>query len=132
MCRHKTRTLDSQAEDLSSGDDKKNGFMDFFKQLPRKGTRSPKVSARGKSLQREKEGELASPQTSSDEDDVDKKKKMSTKKIKRQLSRFFKKKLDKEKDKQKDPPPARPSTLPLPPLLPRAPEKPPISPMSEL
>ncbi|KAJ0001093.1 hypothetical protein NQD34_006113 [Periophthalmus magnuspinnatus] len=137
---------DSQAEELSSGDEKKNGFIGLIKQLPRRSIRSPKGPPRGKSThQRDHEDEQGS-QVSSDEEDSDKKKKMSRKKIKRQLTRFFKRRLDKEKDKERDkerdkekdkekdkvkerepcppPPSTRPSTLPLGP--PEAPENSPL------
>ncbi|KAJ0058606.1 hypothetical protein NL108_017721 [Boleophthalmus pectinirostris] len=89
---------DSQNEDLSSGDERKNGFMGFIK-LPQRSSRSPRAK---RTQQREPEDELVSPQLSSDEEDSEKKKKLNTKKIKQQLSKFFKKRLDKEKDKEKD------------------------------
>ncbi|KAK7881113.1 hypothetical protein WMY93_032291 [Mugilogobius chulae] len=128
---------DSGAEDVSSGDEKKNGIRGFIKQLPRR-SKGP-LRSRGT----QQEDELVSPLTSSDEEDSDRKKKLNTKKIKRQLSKFFKIRQDKEKEKEKErerekekekkekergkekqkeenkkdprpPPPSRPNTLPLP------------------
>lgn len=111
-----TEGWDSQAEELSSADEKsKPGIMDFFK-LPRhSASLRPKDPTKSKSTQPKKEeDELASPLSTSDEEDADKKKrkKVSRKKIKRRLSSFFKKKLEKEKDKEPSPaPPQRPSSL---------------------
>lgn len=116
----------SQAEEVSSADEKKSGFMDLFKkQLPKRSAQQRSRDSRGKSSQlKDPEDELVSPQSTSDEDDSDKKKKLSRKKIKRKLSMFFKKKLEKDKDKEASPALTRPNTLPIIPQSPKTPEAP--------
>lgn len=112
----------SQAED-SSADEKKNGFMDRLKkQLPKRSPLQKAKDTRPKNNTLNVEDELVSPQSTSDEEDSDKKKKLSRKKIKRTLSKLFKKRL--EKDKDPGAPPPRPSTLPIVPQSPQTPEAP--------
>lgn len=116
----------SQAEEVSSADEKKSGFMDLFKKQPSKRSAPQRnKDTKPKSTQlKDLEDELASPLSTSDEEDSDKKKKLSRKKIKRRLSRFFKKKLEKDKDKDPGSPPQRPTTLPIVPQSPQTPEAP--------
>nr|XP_020463932.1 bcl-2-like protein 12 isoform X2 [Monopterus albus] len=110
--------LDSQAEDVSSADEKKTGFKDFIKQLPRRNT--PRRSAKDHKGSLEKdskskashprdqtEEDVISPSSSEGEDGEKKPEKLNRKKIKKKISQFFKKRLEKEKDKNKE----RPSTL---------------------
>lgn len=123
----------SQAEEVSSADEKKSGFMDRLKkQLPKRSAQQRSRDTRSKNVQqKDQEDELVSPQSTSDEEDSDKKKKLSRKKIKRKLSLFFKKKMEKDKDKEASPAPPRPNTLPIIPQSPQTPEapgSPPISP----
>ncbi|XP_044038691.1 uncharacterized protein bcl2l12 isoform X2 [Siniperca chuatsi] len=103
----------SQAEDVSSADEKKTGFKDFIKQLPRRNTtRRPAKDHKG-SLDRDSRAKLShlrdqteddviSPSSTSEEDDNEKKqqKKLNQKKIRKKISKFFRLKLEKEKDKE--------------------------------
>lgn len=119
----------SQADEVSSGDEKKNGFMERLKKnLPKRNALQRNRDNKSKNLP---EDDLASPPSTSDEDDAEKKKKLSRKKIRRKLSMFFRKRLEKDKDKDKDKDstalPTRPGTLPLippSPVTPEAPESP--------
>ncbi|XP_029996577.1 uncharacterized protein bcl2l12 isoform X2 [Sphaeramia orbicularis] len=114
---------DSQAEDVSSGDEKKTGFKDFIKQLPRltpprRSSKDPRGSLdREKSKPRDQtEDDLVSPSSTSDDEDGEKKppKRLNQKKIRRKISTFFKKKFEKDKDKtDTESLPQRPSTLPI-------------------
>ncbi|XP_029293396.1 uncharacterized protein bcl2l12 [Cottoperca gobio] len=116
---------DSPAVDVYSADEKKTGFKDFIKQLPRNNTirrpaKDPKGSldrdSRAKPIRDLSEDDVISPSSTSEEDDSEKKqpKKLNQKKIKRKLSRFFRLKLEKDKDKEgHGTPPLRPSTLSL-------------------
>ncbi|XP_077474097.1 uncharacterized protein bcl2l12 [Stigmatopora argus] len=100
---------DSQGEDPSSADEKKRGFKDLVKQLPRRSARS---SAKSSSLEKDtkpkapnikelSEEDLLSPSSTSEEDDAEKKtKKLSKKKLKKKISQFFKKRERKEKEKE--------------------------------
>ncbi|XP_071357604.1 uncharacterized protein bcl2l12 isoform X2 [Trachinotus anak] len=111
---------DSQTEDVSSADEKKSGFRDFIKQLPRRSTsrsaaKDPKGSldrdgaAKPPHLRNQAEDDVISPSSTSEDDDGEKKqKKLNRKKIKRKISRFFKLKLEKEKEGHGQ---KRPSTL---------------------
>ncbi|XP_077390495.1 uncharacterized protein bcl2l12 [Festucalex cinctus] len=106
---------DSQAEEQSSGDEKKPGFKDFLKQLPRRNTaRSSAKDGKG-SLEKDtkprppnikelSEEDVLSPSSTSEEDDSEKKqtKKLNKKKLKKSLSKFFKIKLEKDKAKEKE------------------------------
>ncbi|XP_019743039.1 apoptosis facilitator Bcl-2-like protein 14 [Hippocampus comes] len=122
---------DSQAEDQSSGDEKKKGFKDFLKQLPRRNTvRTSAKDGKGSfekdskprppNIKELSEEDLLSPSSTSEEDDSDRKqsKKLNKKKIKKSISKIFKIK-NKEKEsgeKKKEEPgsqPQRPSTLPF-------------------
>lgn len=116
----------SQAEEVSSADEKKSAFMALLKkQLPKRSTQQRTRDAKPKSSQlKDLEDELASPQSTSDEEDSDKKKKLSRKKIRRKLSKFFKMKVEKDKDKDFGSPPLRPTTLPIIPQTPEAPGSP--------
>uniref|UniRef100_UPI0037E81544 apoptosis facilitator Bcl-2-like protein 14 isoform X1 n=2 Tax=Semicossyphus pulcher TaxID=241346 RepID=UPI0037E81544 len=106
---------DSQAEDTSSAEEKKSGFKDFIKQLPRRHTARRSKDAKG-SLDRDgktreqSEGDVASPSSSSEEEDAEKKqkKKLNPKKIREKLSKLFRVRSEKDRD---GPRPQRPSTL---------------------
>lgn len=113
--------FDSQAEDVSSADDKsKTGLMGFIKQLPRRSaTQRPSKdtnrNSKAKPFRDLTDDDVISPSSTSDEEDNDKKqqKTLSRKKIKRRISQFFKKKMEKEKEKEQAPLPSRPNTLPI-------------------
>ncbi|XP_070779171.1 uncharacterized protein bcl2l12 [Enoplosus armatus] len=101
---------DSQAEDVSSADEKKTGFKDFIKQLPRRNTlrrsaKDPKGSldrdSRVKPSQQTEDGVISHSSTS-EEDDSEKKpqKKLNQKRIRKKLSKFFRLKLDNSKEKE--------------------------------
>ncbi|XP_077414002.1 uncharacterized protein bcl2l12 [Vanacampus margaritifer] len=106
---------DSQAEAQSSGDEKKPGFKDFLKQLPRRNI--ARSSAKEGSLEKDSkpippnikelsEEDVLSPSSTSEEDDgekkQDKKKKLNKKKLKKSLSKFFNIKIEKDKAKEKE------------------------------
>ncbi|XP_029015653.1 bcl-2-like protein 12 [Betta splendens] len=110
---------DSQAEDVSSADEKKSSLKSFIKQLPRRNTSRRSTKEPTGSLGRDSKSKVsnkltedaaASPSSASDEEDGEKKLQNRRKKIKKKLSQFFKIKL--EKDAQGANPP-RPSSLPL-------------------
>ncbi|XP_041633844.1 uncharacterized protein bcl2l12 [Cheilinus undulatus] len=119
-------SVESQLEELSSADEKKSGFKDFIKQLPRRNTSLRLAKESKGSLERDgrskpgnhrelTEGDMASPSTSSGEDDSEKKqkKKLNPKKIRERLSKIFKKRTDKDKDKDRGDHPQRPDSLPI-------------------
>ncbi|XP_056256629.1 uncharacterized protein bcl2l12 isoform X1 [Seriola aureovittata] len=100
---------DSQTEDVSSSDEKKSGFKDFIKQLPRRNTsrssaKDPKGSldrdspAKPPLLRDQAEDDVISPSSTSEDDDEKKQKKLNRKKIKRKISKFFRLKLEKDKE----------------------------------
>ncbi|XP_061701680.1 DNA ligase 1 isoform X2 [Syngnathoides biaculeatus] len=110
---------DSQAEEQSSGDEKKTGFKDFLKQLPRRNTvrssaRSSVKDTKGSlendskprppNLRELSEEDVLSPSSTSEDDDGEKKqtKRLNKKKIKKKISKFFKIKVEKEREKQKE------------------------------
>ncbi|XP_008288431.1 uncharacterized protein bcl2l12 isoform X2 [Stegastes partitus] len=112
---------DSQ-EDVSSADEKKIGFKDFIKQLPRRNTARRHAKDPRGSLDRSNkakhpkdpaEDDVISPSSSSEEEDGEKKpQKKLNHKIRKRLSKFFKLKLEKEKNKEENVShPQRPSTL---------------------
>ncbi|XP_034046683.1 bcl-2-like protein 12 [Thalassophryne amazonica] len=126
---------DSQAEDVISGEEKKSGFTDFIKSLPRPSSR--RRQSKNTSLDKDKgskppnytdqlEDEVLS-HSSTSEDEKKPQKKRDPKKIRKKISEFFKKKMEKENDKEKKENashPARPSRLeldnkpePLPPIV---------------
>ncbi|XP_057717459.1 apoptosis facilitator Bcl-2-like protein 14 isoform X2 [Corythoichthys intestinalis] len=104
---------DSQAEDQSSADEKKPGFKDFLKQLPRrsyarssnkdgKGSLEKDNKPRAPNIRELSEEDILSPSSTSEEDDGDKKQKgLNKKKLKKKISKFFKIK-EKEKEKEND------------------------------
>lgn len=110
---------DSQAEDVSSADEKKTGFKDLIKQLPlRSTTRRPAKDRDSKSKpSRSKDltdEDVLTPSSASEEDDSEKKQQKKLKKqkrIRRTISKFFKLKLEKEKSKDDPGSPQRPTTL---------------------
>ncbi|XP_026214676.1 bcl-2-like protein 12 isoform X2 [Anabas testudineus] len=117
---------DSQAEDVSSADEKKSGLKNFIKQLPRRNTarrstKEPKSSVEKGSgtkphLRDQIEDDVVSPSSASEDEDSEKKqpKKLNQNKIRKKLSRFFKLRLDKEKDKDEHGAhPQKPNTLPF-------------------
>uniref|UniRef100_A0A8C5GA07 Uncharacterized protein n=1 Tax=Gouania willdenowi TaxID=441366 RepID=A0A8C5GA07_GOUWI len=117
---------DSPAEDVTAGDDKKLGFKELIKQLPRrnsssrfskdtKGSLDRDSKAKHSVLRDQSEDDVISPSTSEDEDSAKKQqRKRSQKKFRKKLSNIFKKRLEKEKDKKDvGPSPQRPSTLPI-------------------
>ncbi|XP_061604684.1 GTPase activating protein homolog 4 isoform X1 [Phyllopteryx taeniolatus] len=106
---------DSQAEDESSAEEKKMGFKDFLKHLPRRNTARSSVKDGKGSLEKDSkprppnlrelsEEDILSPSSTSEEDDGEKKqtKRLNKKKIKKRLSKFFKIKVEKDKEKQKE------------------------------
>ncbi|XP_037648465.1 bcl-2-like protein 12 isoform X2 [Sebastes umbrosus] len=105
---------DAQAEDVNSADEKKSGFKDFIRQLPRQSTtrraaKDPKGSLGRDSkakLSQQTEDDVISPSSTSEDDDGEKKqsRKLKQKKFKKRLSKFFRIRLEKEseKDKEKD------------------------------
>ncbi|XP_069033791.1 uncharacterized protein bcl2l12 [Embiotoca jacksoni] len=107
---------DSQAEDVTSADEKKMGFKDFIKQLPRRSTsrrraKDPKGSldrdnkAKPSHLRDQIEDDVISPSSTSEEDDGEnklQKKQNQKKKIRKRLSQFFRSKFEKEKEKEKE------------------------------
>ncbi|KAK2832730.1 hypothetical protein Q5P01_016619 [Channa striata] len=105
---------DSQAEDVSSADEKKIGLKDLLKQLPRRNTarrsvKDPKGSLDKDSktklphLRHQTEDDVVSPSSASEDEDSEKKqKKLNQKKIRKKLSKFFKLRIEKEKAKEKD------------------------------
>nr|XP_057905874.1 uncharacterized protein bcl2l12 [Doryrhamphus excisus] len=123
--------LDSEAEDQSSADEKKTGFKDFLKQLPRRN--AARSSAKDGKGSLEKDGKIKpphvkelseedalSPSSTSEDDESEKKqnKRLNKKKIKKRISKFFKLKIEKEKEKEKEKEaqgskPQRPSILEL-------------------
>ncbi|XP_071375092.1 apoptosis facilitator Bcl-2-like protein 14 isoform X2 [Centroberyx affinis] len=129
--------LDSQDEDVSSADEKKGGFKELMKRLPRasarrrpakdpgqdhkdnnKDSRPNGISPGLSHIRDQLEDDVMSPSSTSEEEDGEKKqqRKLDRKKFKKQLSKFFRKRFEKEKekDKEKDNPesrPQRPSTL---------------------
>ncbi|XP_044188086.1 uncharacterized protein bcl2l12 isoform X2 [Thunnus albacares] len=116
---------DPQAEDVSSADEKKTGFKDFIKQLPRRNTtRSPAKDPKGlldrdskpklSHLRDQTEDDVKSPSSTSEDDDNEKKqqKKLNQKRIRRKISKFFRLKLEKDKEKEEHGShPQRPCTL---------------------
>ncbi|KAM9779877.1 uncharacterized protein bcl2l12 [Neosynchiropus ocellatus] len=90
--------LRPQAEDGSSSDEKKSGFKEFLKQLPRRSNHRKEANG---SLEKES---TKSPPSSSDDEDGERKqsKKLTQKKIKRKLSKLFKLRIEKEKEKEKE------------------------------
>lgn len=110
---------DSPAEDVSSADEKKTGFKDFIKQLPRRNTARRLAKDhrdnKAKHLKEPGEDDVISPSSSSEEEDGEKKpQKKLNHKIRKRLSKFFKLKLEKEKNKEGNVShPQRPSTLPI-------------------
>uniref|UniRef100_A0A3P8SAU3 BCL2 like 12 n=1 Tax=Amphiprion percula TaxID=161767 RepID=A0A3P8SAU3_AMPPE len=105
---------DSQAEDISSADEKKIGFKDLIKQLPRRNIarRSAKDHRDNKA---KAEDDVISPSSSSEEEDGEKKpQKKLNHRIRKRLSKFFKLKLEKEKTKEENVShPQKPLTLPI-------------------
>ncbi|KAF0032185.1 hypothetical protein F2P81_014475 [Scophthalmus maximus] len=105
--------LASQAEDASSADEKKIGFKDLIKQLPRrnttrrttkdqKGSLDRDRKARSSNLRDQIDDDVVSPSSASEDDENEKKqqKKLKQNKIKKKISKFFRLKLEKEKDKE--------------------------------
>ncbi|KAM9784415.1 uncharacterized protein bcl2l12 [Syngnathus typhle] len=108
---------DSQAEEQSSGDEKKTGFKGFLKQLPRRSTVRPFTKDGKGTLEKDSkpkapniralsEEDVLSPSSTSEDDDGGGEKKQSKrlnrKKIKKSLSKIFKIKLEKDKAKEKE------------------------------
>ncbi|KAF1380067.1 hypothetical protein PFLUV_G00182630 [Perca fluviatilis] len=104
---------DPPAKAGSSADERKTGFKDFIKQLPRhnsarrpakdpKGSLDKDSKAKVPQLRDQTEYDVISPSSTSEDDDSEKKqqKKLSQKKIRRRISSFFKLKLEKEKAKE--------------------------------
>ncbi|XP_026180372.1 uncharacterized protein bcl2l12 [Mastacembelus armatus] len=99
---------DSQTEDVSSADEKRTGFKDFIKKLPRRttarhSTRDPKNSldrdgkAKPSHVRDHTEDDFISPSSASEDDsEKNKQKKLTQRKIKKRISKFFKLKLEKE------------------------------------
>uniref|UniRef100_A0A8D0D063 Uncharacterized protein n=1 Tax=Sander lucioperca TaxID=283035 RepID=A0A8D0D063_SANLU len=118
---------DPPAKAVSSAVERKTGFKDFIKQLPRhnsarRSAKDPKGSldkdskARVSQLRDQTEDDVISPSSTSEDDDSEKKqqKKLSQRKIRRKISSFFKLKLEREKDKEEpESHPPRPNTLPI-------------------
>ncbi|XP_020505274.1 nucleolar protein dao-5 [Labrus bergylta] len=109
---HSKDSCDSQAEDVSS-DEKKPGFKDLIKQVPRRNTSRRSAKDSKGSLDREnrtKPGHSrdqlkVSPSSSSDGDDGEKrpKKKLNPKRIRERLSKIFRlRNKDRERDKDED------------------------------
>lgn len=100
---------DSQAEDVSSADEKKIGFKDLLRQLPGRTTRRrPARDGRARA-----EDDVISPSSSSEEEDGEKKpQKKLNHRIRKRLSKFFKLKLEKSREENASPP-QRPSSLPI-------------------
>ncbi|XP_032393722.1 uncharacterized protein bcl2l12 [Etheostoma spectabile] len=115
---------DPAAKAVSSADEKKTGFKDFIKQLPRHNSaRRPAKDPKG-SLEKDNKAkvpqlrdladdDVISPSSTSEDDDSEKKqqKKLSQRKIRKRISKFFKLKLEREKDKEGPGSPSRPQTL---------------------
>ncbi|KAM8722250.1 bcl-2-like protein 12 [Acanthopagrus schlegelii] len=96
-----------KAQSVSSADEKKTGFRDLVKQLPRRKTKSKLSRLRGQT-----EDDAISPSSTSEDDDSEKK--LNQKKIKRKISRFFRRKLEKQKERDgAGSHPQRPNTLPI-------------------
>lgn len=120
----KARDDDSQAEDVSSADEKKMGLRDLIKQLPRRNTlrrsgKDPKGSldrdsrAKAPHLRDQSEDDVISPSSTSDEDDSEKRQKKIRRRIRKKISSFFKKKFEKDKEKEgHGSHPQRPTSLP--------------------
>ncbi|KAM9346453.1 uncharacterized protein bcl2l12 [Symphorus nematophorus] len=115
---------DSQAEDVSSSDEKKPGLKDLLKLPLRNTTRRSAKDQKG-SLERDSkakpsylrdqlEDDVISPSSTSDDDESEKKqqRKLTRNKIKKRLSKFFKLKIEKEKNGPESDP-KRPQTLSL-------------------
>ncbi|XP_042361817.1 uncharacterized protein bcl2l12 isoform X2 [Plectropomus leopardus] len=111
---------ETQAEDANSGDEKNSGFKDLIKQLnsTRRAAKDPKGSldrdskAKPSLLRDQIEDDVISPSSTSEEEDIEKKKKLSRKKFRKKLSKIFRLKLEKDKDREgSDSPPQRPTTL---------------------
>ncbi|XP_054464035.1 uncharacterized protein bcl2l12 isoform X2 [Anoplopoma fimbria] len=117
---------DSQAEDVYSADEKKPGFMDLIKQLPRQSSihrpaQDPKGSldrdskTRVSHLRDQTEDGVKLPSSTSEEEESEKKhpKKINQKKLRKKLSKFFRGKLDKQEKEGRETLPQRPCTLPI-------------------
>ncbi|XP_076000303.1 uncharacterized protein bcl2l12 [Genypterus blacodes] len=97
---------DSQAEDVSSADEKKS-LKDFIKQLPRRSKAPKPAKDPSSSLEKDikphvpnlKEDDALSPSSTSDEDDK-KQKKLDKKKIKKRISKFFRRKIEKDREER--------------------------------
>ncbi|KAM6965888.1 uncharacterized protein bcl2l12 [Tautogolabrus adspersus] len=106
-------SVDSQAEDVSS-DEKKSGYKDFLKQIPRRNTSRRSAKESKGSLDRDNrakpghrrdqlEGDRVSPSSSSEGDDGEKrtKKKLNPKRIRERLSKIFRlRDKDRERDRE--------------------------------
>ncbi|XP_040919317.1 uncharacterized protein bcl2l12 [Toxotes jaculatrix] len=84
---------DSEAQVVSSEDEKKTGLRDLIKQLSLRDTSRRRTKDHKGSLDRDGKGDVFSHSSSSEDDDNDKtqQKKLSKKKIKKRISEFFKK-----------------------------------------
>ncbi|XP_034751020.1 bcl-2-like protein 12 isoform X2 [Etheostoma cragini] len=116
---------DPATKAVSSADEKKTGFKDFIKQLPRhnsgrgpakdpKGSLDKDSKAKVPQLRDLSDDDVISPSSTSEDDDGEKKqqkKKLSQRKISRRISKFFKLKLEREKAKEGPGSPQRPHTL---------------------
>ncbi|XP_068605975.1 bcl-2-like protein 12 [Brachionichthys hirsutus] len=110
---------DQKADDAASGEERKTGFKDRIKQLPlRNSFLRPSKDSRGsldsrtRRLRDQLEDDAFSPSSTSEEDESERKpqKKLSQKKIRKRISKFFRIKLDKDKEEHESSP-QRPSTL---------------------
>ncbi|XP_029914174.1 apoptosis facilitator Bcl-2-like protein 14 isoform X2 [Myripristis murdjan] len=121
--------LDSQDEDVSSADEKKNGLRDLIKRLPRPASMRHRVkdnigashtdsqpnggTPESLHYKIQLEDDAMSPSSTSEEEDSErkqKKKEQGRKKLRKQISKLFRRKTDKDKDRN-EPQPQRPSTL---------------------
>ncbi|XP_056143687.1 uncharacterized protein bcl2l12 [Lampris incognitus] len=118
--------LDSQDEDVSSADERKSSFKDLIKRLPLPGTTRRSVKNlsqdhKGQNGTLENQGQPngkepvkdadTSVTSTSEEEDSEKRKQKKKKKFKKQISEFFRRRLEKEKN---DARPQRPSSLSVP------------------
>ncbi|XP_037333234.1 uncharacterized protein bcl2l12 isoform X2 [Pungitius pungitius] len=113
---------DRQANGSNSADEKRTGFKDLIKQLPRHNSKHfPAQDPRG-SLDRDPKTRVSHlrdhtddgvklPSSTSEEDESEKKPHKKQKKLKKKLSDFFRRRLDKQEKDGCDTRPKRPSTL---------------------